>query len=133
MSKPKHTYVTKTLVAEENFSELDFELHDKFKFDYEDGGDFIKIENGFGNTSEAFPIDIDTMINTLQSMKEKGATHVEIEHHCDHIGYDISGFNIRSSTQEEITLKENKNIKEAEKQKKLRELYAEINKLEKGE
>jgi len=117
MGKKKNIYITKTLVEEENFSELDFVLQDKFGFDYEDGSDFIRIENGFGNTSEAFPIDIDTIITTLQTMKEKGATHVEIEHHVDHIGYDISSYNIRNSTAEEIKLYEDKSIKQAEKQK----------------
>lgn len=125
-----NTYITKTLIKEESFSELDFELHDEFKFNYEDGGDFFTIENGQGNTGEAFPIKISTLIDTLQSMKENGATHVELEHHVDHIGYDISAFNIRKSTDEEVAVYENKSIKKAEKQQKLNELYIQINKLQ---
>jgi hypothetical protein len=126
----KNTYITKTFVAEESFSELDFELQDKFGFNYEDDNDFIVIRNGQGNTDEAFPVEIDVLISTLQAMKEKGATHAEIEHHGDHIGYDISGYDIRKSTDEEIKVHEDKSIKRAEKEKKLNELYAQIRKIE---
>ncbi len=127
----ENIYITKTLVETENFSELDFKIQDKFGFDYENENDFITIENGIGNTGEAFPIDIDTMIDTLKSMKDKGATHVEIEHHVDHIGYDISAFNIRKSSDDEIKIQIDKSIKNSEKEKKLRELYEQINKIQK--
>lgn len=128
MEKEKdiNTYVTKKLVGDESFSELDFTLQEEFGFDYDDGGDFQTIEIGNGNTDDAFPILLDTLIGTLQEMKENGATHVEIEHHVDHIGYDISAYNIRKSTAEEIAALHTN----TEKNKKIAELYAEIQKLE---
>ena len=83
-------YVTKTLILDKSFSEIDFVLHD---------------------------------------MKAKGASHVEIEHNIDSIGYAFSGFCIDKSTNEEIQEYENKFKKKKSKDDKINELLNEINKL----
>ena len=64
-----------------------------------------------------YPINIDKMIADLQSLKEQGSTHVEVDYNCDHIGYEISGYSITTSTKEEIEIYENKQATEGQKQK----------------
>lgn len=100
-------YITKTFIGENDQSELDFTLQDQFGFDYERFDDFITIENGVGST-DATPMNIDDMIKILNDLKSKGATHIEINDHCDHHGYNISGFEIRKSTDEEVNKFKNK-------------------------
>ena len=98
----QNIYITKTLVANDNQSELDFVLQDEFNFSYDTHEQLVEIEKGKSYSAHSTPIKIDDMIKILQGLKDRGATHVQIEDHCDHIGYDISGFEIRLSTQEEI-------------------------------
>lgn len=126
----ENVYITKTLIDEESYSELDFVMHDKFNFDYENQEDFITIEKGNASTSEAHPIEIDDLIKRFQEMKAKGATHVEIEHHVDHIGYDISAWKIEKSSQVEIDEYENKRNKKKNKEQKISELRNQIREIE---
>jgi hypothetical protein len=88
-------YITKKHINNKNQSELDFELQDEFGFNYDDYDEFVEIEKGHGS-ADSHPIKIDKMIEILQSLKNEGCSHVQIEYHCDHIGYDISGFEINS-------------------------------------
>ncbi|MEN9446387.1 MAG: hypothetical protein RL728_899 [Bacteroidota bacterium] len=122
-----NTYITKELIANESLSELDFELRNKFNFEYDDlDSQFFEINKGGYGYANAEPIEIDVLIDILSSLKNKGATHVQIEDHCDHQGYDVSGFNIKNSTQEEID-EYDKNLKiEKEKRNKLLELQRQI-------
>ncbi len=126
----KNVYITKNIIGNESFSELDFVLQDEFEFNYEKQKDFIVIEKGIGNV-DGYPIKINTLIESLQDLKSKGTTHVELDYHCDHIGYDISGFNIIKSTKEEIDEYEIEISKNNDKNKKLSKLYNEINRIEK--
>jgi hypothetical protein len=126
----KNVYVTKTLIGNDNQSELDFVLYDEFGFSYNDISDrFVEIEKVKGYYANSTPIKIDDMISILQSLKQKGSTHVQIEDHCDHHGYDISGFEIRLSTNEEIEDYESKRKIEREKNEKIKLLQEEINKI----
>jgi len=124
----KKVYVTKTHVDDFSVDELDFVLHDEFGFDYEVHDDFEVIRKGDGR-NEGFPIKIDTMIEKLNKLKTDGATHVELDYHCDHIGYDVSVFEIRKSTEEEICEFDKEYLKEKEKQEKIRDLYKQINEI----
>lgn len=72
------------------------------------------------------------MIAKLQELKNAGSTHVELDYHCDHIGYEISGYEIRLSTEEEKNEFDEMNKKEQEKQKRLRDLYNQINEIKKS-
>jgi hypothetical protein len=128
----KNIYITKKHIEDESFGELDFDLHEEFGFDYEKDDDFITLENGQGH-ADGYPIKIESMIETLQSLKDKGATHVELDYNCDHIGYEISGYSITPSTPEEITIYEDKKSNEGQKNKRLKELYAEIEKIKRGD
>ena len=124
----KNMYVTRTLIDDVEHSEVDIDLHDEFGFDYESGESFVVIEHGHGD-ADGYVTSIDRMIKTLQEMKDKGATHVGMNYHCDHIGYEISGYNVRISTQAEIDVYLGEISEMGAKQKKLNALYAEIAKI----
>lgn len=125
----QNIYVTKTLIGNDNQSELDFVLYDDFGFSYDTHDEFVEIQKGKGYYADATPIKIDDMIKILQSLKEKGATHVQLEDHCDHQGYDISGFEIRLSNHDEIVEYEVMRKVEMEKKQRVLEFQNEINKI----
>ena len=128
--KPTKIYVTKRLVDDIEYSEIDFKLHNEFGFDYDIHEEFVEIQMGRGD-ADGYPINIDKMIKTLEDMKAKGATHVEMNYHCDHIGYEISGYEIKPSKQEEIDIYENERLTQRQKDAKIRELYKQIQDLQK--
>ena len=124
-----NVYVTKILKSDKEFSEIDFDLYKEFDFNFDDFEDFVEIKMGHGG-SDGYPINIDRMIEHLQTIKIKGVTHIELDYHCDHIGYVISGYEIRVSTPEEITVFEDKQTTKKNKESKISELYAEIKRLQ---
>ena len=124
----KKIYINKTVVSDHNFSELDFDLQEEFGFNYEEFDDLVEIQKGHGH-ADAYPIKIDRMIQALESLKNLGATHVELEYHCDHIGYDITGYEIKLSSNEDIEryvnakdLEEKKRLKKQDLLRQLKEL-----------
>lgn len=125
-----NVYINKNHIENMSISELNFDLHDEFGFEYDDKGDnqFVEIQNKRYYT-EADPIHIDKLIEKLQKLKKNGATHVEIESNCDHHGYDISSYKIELSTEEDIKNYIEQKNKELEKRKKIQELQSEINKI----
>ena len=123
----KNIYITKTLIENDNQSELDFVLQDKFGFDYESFDGFVEIQKGGYGSADATPIDIEEIIKILTHLKMRGSTHVQICDSGDHHGYDISGYEIRNSTKEEID-SYNFNA-EKDKKEKIAKLYQEINDL----
>ncbi len=77
------------------------------------------------------PIRIDKMLDTLTSMVCKGCTHVAMDYHCDHDGYDFSGFEIRCATNKEALeyIAKESNRKELENHKaQLKKELAELEK-----
>lgn len=124
-------YITKELVDDVEFSELDIAFKESFGFNYDEMNDLIEIQTGYGD-ADGISAPIDMIIQALQSMKDKGATHVEMNYHCDHYGYEISGYKITPSTPEQIAIYEDKIKISTEKQKadRIAALYAEIKKLE---
>jgi hypothetical protein len=102
-------YLHKIFIKDNSIDELDFILNDEFGIDTDNDQDYEIIEVGYGS-AHAYAINIDTLIANLQELKGSGATHVEVDYHENHIGYDISAFIIRESTTDEI----NKHIKEEE-------------------
>lgn len=125
----KNIYYTQVLVDDVEHSEIDIDLQDLFGFDDEKYDDFVEIRQGYGG-ADGYPIAIDRVISTLESMKTKGATHVEMNYHESHIGYEISGYFIRPSTTEEIAVMENKKMSTDQKAARIAELYAEIRRLQ---
>jgi hypothetical protein len=119
-------YLQKIHIEDNSIDELDFVIQDEFGIkDYEQ----LEIINVGNGSSYGHIVNIDMFMKRLQNLKEKGATHIEMEYHCDHIGYDISAFLVRPSTEEEISTfekaksaKDEVDRKRAELQRQLREL-----------
>jgi hypothetical protein len=119
-------YIHKITIEENSIDDLDWNLQNEFGVDDEIEIDIIEIGDSY---TEAHIINIDSIVNELQNLKANGATHVAIDYHVDHIGYNISSFLVRESTDEEInsylTKKdalEKKEIKRLELIKQLKEL-----------
>lgn len=56
--------------------------------------DFTEVESEIEDAyTDSYPINIETLEKMLQDAKSKGATHVEIDYHCDHIGYIVEYLN----------------------------------------
>lgn len=129
--------VKKFHIDDVSFSEIDFDLYDKFKLDTDlDDENYPQFESDgkSANAEYCYPVEIDSLIEKLNELKTKGANYCQIDYHCDHIGYDISGWLIRKVTQEDIDL-ENSNLKEfaeKNKQKQIKDLEEKLSRL-KGE
>lgn len=128
MMENKDIFVTQELKENDSFDELDFVLYDEFGFDYENGDIHFIRKGGYGY-ADGTPVKIDSMIEKLQELKERGATHISLSDNCDHHGYDMTSYIIRFSTEEEKQEFLNKQKKEEEKYQKIRELQEEINKI----
>lgn len=122
-------YVTKTVKFEASPSELDFENREAFGWEDHDTHDFNELTNNIMMT-DVEPISIETLVEILNKAKEAGSTHIAIEYHCDHIGYDITGIEIRKSTTDEINAHVEKQRAEQEKRRKIHDLKAQIAKIE---
>jgi hypothetical protein len=97
----KKVYITKIHIDDKNVSELDFVLDDEFGVNSENEEYLDELLVGQGR-ADGYPINIDTLFNLLTELKNDGCTHVELDYHSDHIGYDISGYIIRKSTKDEM-------------------------------
>jgi hypothetical protein len=124
-------FVKKNLVKDYSFSEIDFDLHEEFGFDHDVHDGFVEIGDGKRGSADAYPIKIDRMMDILQQMKNEGVTHVELDYHIDHIGYDITGWKIQLADQKEIDEVERKEKAHREKMNKKKELLQQLADLEK--
>lgn len=136
MKKDKNTYVTKTLIENDGLSELDFELARHFKHDYDGDGWVVEIDgkpkcndNWYTDTTA---IHVDDLLNLVKKFKKKGATHIQMEHHVDHIGYDFSALSIKLSTPQEIMAHKVHEEVRSMKLKKIKKLQKEIEKVKKS-
>jgi hypothetical protein len=123
-------FVKKKLITDYQFSEIDFDLHEEFGFDDNVHDGFVEIGDGKHGSADAYPIKIDRMLGILQQMKNEGATHVELEYHIDHIGYNVTGWNIQLADKKEIDEVERKENAHREKMKKKKELLQQLEDLE---
>ncbi len=80
----------------------------------------------------SYPIKIDDLIETLQSMKSDHASHVEIIYHQDHYSYIINAVKIWKATEEELKEREARKGREKllERQQRIGELQKELKELE---
>ena len=124
-------YITKEVIVNVEHSELDFILHSDFGFDYETHSDFVELLKGNPDVTNE-PIKIDRLIESLQELKEKGSTHVALNYHTDHIGYEMTGYKIYLATEEQIKDYEEKEKVLREKQNKLNALREEYNRISNG-
>lgn len=121
-------YLHKIHIIDESFGDLDLHLLEEIGIDFENSEEYQIIEVGQGR-ADGYVVRIDQMIEKLVYLNSLGATHIELSHHEDHIGYDISGFTLRPSTEKEIIkyeeaqrLRSEKELKRLDLLKQLREL-----------
>jgi hypothetical protein len=115
-------YYTINTIAEDSFSELDFELYEEIfgEINFDKHWPF-SIDVKKYHSVDGHPIQIDRLIDLLTSFKERGANYVALHHHSDHIGYDLEAYDIHKSSEEEIN-SFLKNEKEEEVKKKQKEI-----------
>lgn len=96
-------YVSKTCVGNIEETELDIVLGDEFNaYDNENEG-IVEIDRSpLPKAYNEQPINIETLMNDLEQLKSKGATHIQMSYHIDHIGYEISGMKIELADDELI-------------------------------
>jgi hypothetical protein len=63
---------------------------------------YIEIDRPRFGGGEGIPIRIDDVIEILNGLKEKGATHVQMDWHCDHLEYEFYGLEVRKATEKEM-------------------------------
>jgi hypothetical protein len=80
------------VLREERSSEIDFELYDDILG--KDNWDDFEFKEESDSRLDSFPVNIDSVIELLNSLKAQGANYISIDYHCDHIGYDIEGLKI---------------------------------------
>lgn len=123
-------YIVKQHITDTSVSELDLELRDEFVVD--DTIDMVKIEIGHG-ISDGYPIKIISIVDILIEMVKHGATHVGLNYHEDHIGYEISGYKLEAATSSQIEVYQ-KSVEEYKlKREKLNELKKQIKEIERGQ
>lgn len=125
-------HVKKRLIESTEISEIDFDLYDEFGVDTEKDDELVLISpprNHWG--AEGYPINIDRVIKHLQDLKDKGATHVEMDYHCDHIGYEIDGYEYLPATDKDVEehIRKEEEEERARIQKKKEELQKQIDEL----
>ena len=128
-NEPKKKYLHKIHIEDHIFDDLDIRLHDEIGLDYDNNEQYEIIEVGQGQ-AYGYVIRIDQMIEKLVELNSKGATHVEINHDEDHIGYDISGFILRPSTPNEIEEYEGIQRVRREKEEKRMDLIRQLAELD---
>ena len=101
--------------------------------DIYDDYDVEDIEEG-KNRSDAKLISIENVEKYLEVAKAKGATHVSIDYHSDHVGYDIYMAHMREATQDEIDayLKSLEDEEQEDKQRLIDELESKLARLKKS-
>lgn len=124
--------ITKEVIGDVEHSDLDFILRSEFGFDYDTNSDFVELLKGNPEVINE-PIKIDTLIESLQQLKEKGSTHVSLGYHCDHIAYEMTGYKIYHSTEEQINVHKEKVNARREKNLKLEALAEEMRKIQNGQ
>jgi predicted secreted Zn-dependent protease len=122
-------YIMKELVGDFEHSDLDFDLSSQFGFNDEINSDLVVLTRGSGS-ADGYSINIDRMIETLNELKSRGATHVELNYHEDHIGYQISGYKIDHAEPALVEAYEVERLIKSEKAKEIAELKKKLRELE---
>jgi hypothetical protein len=122
-------YLQKIHVEDQTFEDLDFRLQEEIGIDYDNNEEYQIIEIGQGR-AYGYSVRIDQMIEKLIYLNSLGATHIELNHDEDHIGYDISGFILRPSTDEEIIEYEKIQRVKREKEEKRMDLIRQLAELD---
>lgn len=123
-------YVVKEHVGDFERDELDFDLHSEFGFDYDECQGFVELTKGRGQVDDTAPIKIDDLLSIITELKSRGATHVCMDYHVDHIGYEFSGYRIELAEPAMVQAYEETQKREYEKRLAIQKLKAEIAALE---
>ena len=78
-------------------------------------------------------IEIERLEEMLKQVKETGATHVEIDFHTDHEEYEIGGYTITGSDEQELLEQRAKEDFENDKISRIMQLQQEIIRIRKEE
>ena len=127
------------ILGSEEISELDFETRGALPGWNEKDVDFVYCKreiklNKNGQpfkghqTSEGEWMSIERLEGLLNEFKKKGATHISMEHHYDHIGYMFDYGTMRVATPEDIVeadLRDEK-LKKSVNEKRIAELEKEL-------
>ena len=83
------------------------------------------------NYLEGGMVSIENMRKALDEFEKQGANYVNVDFHCDHNEVEVTGVIFGRSTQEEIDahIKQELDQKEAQKQKEIARLQAEIERI----
>ena len=71
--------------------EIDAGIIEEYGYSYEDDIE-VDIEQSRGDDVE--PLNIDKMLEVIQDLKSKGATHIYIEPNIDHQSYMFRGYKL---------------------------------------
>lgn len=119
-------YVLRHFLKQVNIDDVDDMLKNEFGFKYEFDDDF-ELENDFiiinketlrrpiGHDSSI--ININTLINSLETLRNEGSTHVAVDWHCDHLSYELYGYDVTYAGISHIE-DYNNTIKDNEKRRK---------------
>ncbi len=138
--KEKKYIMEKDYQAEIEFSEIDFDLYNELGIDSDDDYRVDVIDNSEKVTSwggQSHAINIDRMIDALTVLKNVNkCEYVEIMYHEDHIGYNISGLNIKKHDEDSVFYKlymlKKQQSQIAENDKKIKALEKQIKELKSG-
>lgn len=108
---------------EEIFPDQEGELYEDYEVE--------EIESGQKQYLEAQYVSIENIEKYLEVAKKEGATHVAIDWHCDHVGYDIYMAKMTEASESDIEehLSAIKQEADANKQKKIDALERKLAKL----
>lgn len=134
MNKDKHTYISNTLLKNEELTELDFELGDEFNHDYDGDGWLIEMDGNskckdkwYVNTTS---VKIENLLELINKFKKLGATHIKMNHHGDHHGYEFSAMEVKLATEGQIEKYEAYQKLRKKKQKQIDKLRKEIERIQ---
>lgn len=101
MSKTTTTIVEKTYVDDVRLSDVNHKLLEDYGVILDDDSDYDEDYPKGCGCAEGTTISITDFVNAIEDLKSKGATHLEMNYHEDHVGYDISGYKVRVYEREE--------------------------------
>ena len=135
--KSKTIYVTQIPTLKINIEDVDYELKQEFGVKYgetfEDRGDEFIITNeqallrSMSHDSEI--VNIDTLINSLETLRKKGSTHVAVDWHCDHLSYELYGYKVNLAEDNAIEEYQDRQKSINDKRKRISELQSQIHQI----
>lgn len=83
---------------------------------------------------DAVELPISILKEVIEKAEKAGANFIAVDFHCDHIEYDIYGFQVARATPAELEMEKQKSVnkKKADKEAQIQELETKLKKL-KGE